>query len=255
VTDKQPVEKTTDEECGNGRAGAQDDESQPKQACPDYLGPWPVALGENAPNYESLLSTICAYYKPSDPIEWIHVRDFTDSEWQKQRMRRTIAICIDLAIVDAVERILQSRRDQYFLEFEEGAEGEESEAEGSEGDESEGEGHEEEEEDHLPMRISPRELAQAYVSGRGQVYELVLRILKEEGIAEEKLTFAAAALRAPDIERMERSATLHQACRDEAVRNLERHRANKRPALVKSLVEDAEYRVIEDKSEGQKEAA
>ena len=66
---------------------------------------------------------------------------------------------------------------------------------------------------------------------------------------------AQAEAQQAEIERMERSAMLHQACRDEAVRCLERHRANKAATLPKPSVEDAEYRVIEDKSKDKKEAA
>jgi hypothetical protein len=191
--------------------------SQPKHACPEYLGPYPISLGENAKNYDRLLSDVAGYYAPSDPVEWIHVRDIADYEWQKQRMRRAIASCIDLAAVDAIERVLKSRGSSVVMYASQYAEG--------------------------------------YLVGSEPQRSFVLKFLRERGLTEESFTSTAVSMRAADIERMERSAMLHQACRDEAVRCLERHRANKAATLPKPPVEDADYRVIEDKSKDKKEAA
>jgi hypothetical protein len=148
-------------------------------------------------------------------MEWIYVRDVTDCEWQKQRMRRAIAVCIDVAMAEAIVRVLTSRCDH--------------------------------------MLPSPRKSAEGYLNGTER--EPVLKILSENGLTEETFTLTAVSMRAAEIERMERSAVVHQACRDEAVRNLERHRANKAATLPEPSVEDAEYRVIEDKSKDKKKAA
>jgi hypothetical protein len=218
MTDKQQTEQTAISKSENANLGPKTKESKAQQLYPDYLGPFPVALGENAETYKSLLSTVAAYYKPSDPIEWIHVRDIADGEWQKQRMRRAIATCIDVAQADAIQRVLKSRRDD--------------------------------------LALSARQYAEDYVNGSNEDRSVVLEFLREQGLTEETFTFTAVSLRAAEIERMERSAMGHQACRDEAIRALARHHADKtalhRPALP---VEDAEYRTIEDNSENKKEAA
>ncbi len=212
VTDNRQSEQTTDEKCENGHDGRQAVEL--RYACPDYLGPWPVARGENAQNYESLLSSVAAYYKPSDPIEWMHVRDIADCEWQKQRMRRTVTSCIDLASIGAIERVLKSRRDH--------------------------------------MALSARSNAEGYSKGSSLDRSTVLNLLEADGLTEEIFTFTAVCMQAAEIERIDRSAMGHQACRDEAIRNLERRRANKAPTVHKSSAEEAEFRVIEHKSEDQK---
>jgi hypothetical protein len=147
----------------------------------------------------------------------MHVRDIADGEWQKKRMRRAIATCIDVAMVEAIIKVLTSRRHD--------------------------------------MAMSARTYAEGYLKGSEDDRSLVLEVLEEVGLTEESFTFTAVSMRAAEIERMERSAMLHQACRDEAVRCLERHRANKAATLPKPSVEDAEYRVIEDKSKDKKEAA
>jgi hypothetical protein len=217
MTNEPKANQTTGMECGNGQDGHHGAESKATQACPDYLGPWPVALGENTKNFNGLLSDVAGYYNPSDPIEWIHVRDIADYEWQKQRMRRAIASCIDLAAADAIERVLKSRRSS--------------------------------------VAMYASQYAEGYLAGSEPQRSYVLEFLRERGLTEESFTSTAVSMRAAEIERMERPAMLHQACRDEAVRCLERHRANKAATLPKPPIEDADYRVIEDKSKDKKEAA
>jgi hypothetical protein len=132
-------------------------------------------------------------------------------------MRRAVATCIDVAMVEAIVKVLTSRRQS--------------------------------------MDLSARTYAEGYLKRSKEERSLVLKVLEENGLTEESFTLTAVSMRAAEIERMERSAMLHQACRDEAVRCLERHRANKAATLPKPPVEDADYRVIEDKSKDKKEAA
>jgi hypothetical protein len=172
-----------------------------------------VARGENAQSYESLLSSVVAYYKPSDPTEWMRVRDIADCEWQKQRMRRTVTSCIDLASTTAIEQVLKSRRDHKVL--------------------------------------SARLSAEGYSQGSSRERSEVLDVLQKDGFTEEIFTFTAVCLQAAEIERLDRSAMGHQACRDEAIRSLERRRASKALTLTKSAAKEAEFRLIEDKSEYQ----
>jgi hypothetical protein len=216
--DGRQTEQTTKAKRDNDPGGSLIQGAQLKQSCPDYLGPWPVSLGENAQTYESFLSEMVNYYNPSDPIEWIRVRDIADSQWQLQRMQRAIATIIDLAKVHALEKLLMSWRSDLLM--------------------------------------SARSYAEGYFQHCPRYRPLVLKLLEEAGLTEHAFASAAVAMRAAEIDRMERSAMLHQACRDEAFRNLERHCANKvGEARGKPPVQDAEYRVIEDNSKDQKEAA
>jgi hypothetical protein len=211
------MDSQLDEQSKNRHALQSSNSSHSKQKSPDYLGAWPVARGEDVQNYESLLSEIAGHYCPSDPIGWMRVRDIADGEWQKQRMQRAIAGSIEVAKTEAVAKVLISRRRR--------------------------------------KELSGRATAEGYVKGCPSDRSEVLEFLQEEGLSEETFISTAIAMRATDIERMERSAMLHQACRDEAIRQLERRLANSPAGLPKPPVQDAEYRVIENPSNDGKEAA
>jgi hypothetical protein len=211
-------EQTTTTNCEMRALGSQAEGTRPKKLCPDYLGEFPVSLGENAKTYESFLSEMVNYYNPSDPIEWIHVRDIADSQWQMQRMQRASATWIDLAKVRALEQMLSSS----FSE----------------------------------LQTSARSYAQGYFQHCPEARPFVQRLLQDVGLTEAAIPSAAVAMRAADIDRMGRMAMLQKAFRDDAISNLDRHRKNQVRAACRAFpVQDAEYRVIEDNSKDQREGA
>lgn len=183
------------------------------QLGPQYLGPYPVTLGENTKTFKELLADIVNFYKPNDPIEWIIIRDISDLQWQLQQLRRLVAGCLDNAKVDGVERLLNALDHSSFAEsvdaFDPEGEQENPDAPGL-----------------SFQRVTARELAVRYIKNDEWARAQVTEVLQKFDLSEEAFVAETMSMRIADIERMTRSAASHQASRDEAIRNLRIHRAN-----------------------------
>lgn len=67
------------------------------------LGPPPLIEGEDVNAYRQLLAMVIDLVKPADIIDWIHVHDVADLQWEVGRFRRAKAQHIS----DAAERSFQ----------------------------------------------------------------------------------------------------------------------------------------------------
>src|SRR6266566_3405887 len=76
------------------------------------LGEPPLLISEDPGAYEFLLATFANAVRPTDPIEWIHVKDCVDLTWEIQRIRRAKAGIIDVARKEALRSILESILEQ-----------------------------------------------------------------------------------------------------------------------------------------------
>ncbi len=195
---------------------------------PDYLGPYPVCLGENAKSYEQLRRGLMQFFAPSDPIENIYVRDMADADWQLQRVNRAKANSINAIQLQAVTRVLIGIHFTAVMRP--------VEDEGLA--ESPGE-------DKIPYYA--RDVASAFVHQVDWARAAVAEALEAAGLSEDVFIAEAMSIRSAELERMDRSALWHQAARDQAMANLYRHRENK-AAMRKPAppIEDAEFRVIEN---------
>jgi hypothetical protein len=243
MADNKGCEKTTIENADKGHENDKAEAASPRQVSPDYLGPFPVSLGENAKTYERLLDSLLDFYKPIDPVEWIHVRDICDLQWQAQRLRRAAANCLNNARVDGVERVLKALGHSVLFEASTGFD--------PGGDQ---EGIDAKDVDY--QHVSARQLAVSYVKNDERARAKITELLQKSGLTEEAFIGEAMSVRIAQIERMDRSAMLHQACRDEAINNLRIHRANTAGLRRRELqIEDAEFRVVEHDPNDKKKAA
>src|SRR6266567_1916377 len=81
------------------------------------LGEPPLLISEDPGAYEFLLATFANAVRPTDPIEWIYVKDCVDLTWEIQRIRRAKAGIIDVARKEALRSILESILEQENLEL------------------------------------------------------------------------------------------------------------------------------------------
>jgi len=80
------------------------------------LGEPPLLNSEDPSAYEALLATFGAAVRPTDPIEWIHVKDCVDLTWEIQRIRQAKAGIIDVTRKEALRSILESILEEGDLE-------------------------------------------------------------------------------------------------------------------------------------------
>jgi hypothetical protein len=76
------------------------------------LGPPPLLMSEDPTAYETLLATFGTRMRPTDEIEWIHLKDCVDLTWEIQRYRRAKAGIIDVTRKEALQSILESILEQ-----------------------------------------------------------------------------------------------------------------------------------------------
>ncbi len=86
----------------------------------ELLGKPPLLISEDASAYEDLLATFAASVRPTDPIEWIHVKDCVDLTWEIQRIRQAKAGIIDVTRKEALRSILESILEEGDLEHRKG---------------------------------------------------------------------------------------------------------------------------------------
>ncbi len=84
------------------------------------LGEPPLLNSEDPSAYEALLATFGAAVRPTDPIEWIHVKDCVDLTWEIRRIRQAKAGIIDVTRKEALRSILESILEKGNLELDKG---------------------------------------------------------------------------------------------------------------------------------------
>jgi hypothetical protein len=80
----------------------------------------PLLISEDPSAYKALLATFADAVRPTDPIEWIFVKDCVDLTWEIQRIRRAKAAIIDITRKEALRSILESILEEENLELGEG---------------------------------------------------------------------------------------------------------------------------------------
>lgn len=80
----------------------------------EFIGDRPIIKGEDAGQYDRLLSKLIVHIKPTDPIEWILTKAAADADWEARRERRMRDQILELyrynAMRQVAENLLQTRR-------------------------------------------------------------------------------------------------------------------------------------------------
>jgi hypothetical protein len=206
---------------GNGNSN---NKSAPKSdRGTELLGRPLLLIDEDESDYDALLAAVSAAVKPSDIFEKIWTRDVVHHQWQIQRFRRFTAALINTSKQKALENVLRPLLSYGTCD---------------------------------PFDSKSETLAWKFIMGDDVAIKEVDGLLQTAGLARDVILAEGTAFKIEPIERFDHMAMAAQACRDAALREIERHRTafgqNLRRAV--EMVEDAEYRVIEAPAEQQKAA-
>jgi hypothetical protein len=180
------------------------------------FGPPPLLDGEDIEAYDDLLARISAGAKPTDIIEDIWVRDFADLVWETHRLRRLKAALIKAETRHQLKEMLELRS--------------------------------EEEVD---------ELVEQWAQQKTHAIKQVDRLLDSLGMTMDMVIAEVLRRNISPIERIDTMIAMAEARRIAILREIGRHRATLANSLRRNTeqIEDAEYRVLEDKARPESRSA
>jgi hypothetical protein len=176
------------------------------------IAPVPLLPGEKEADYASLAARVVGTTKPEDAIEELLVRDVVDLTWEVFRLRRARAGVLKASMSDGVGVVLD------------------------------GLGHGAGE-----IYGYTRELGQGWAAGDKSARRKVEAALTKAGLTIDELTAATVESKLDSFERLDRMLASAEARRNNALREIERHRAALGGAARRSVeeIEDAEFRDVE----------
>jgi hypothetical protein len=190
------------------------------------FGPPPLVLGEDEDAYNELLARVSAAVQPADMIEEILVRDIADLDWDICRLRRVKANLITATVSKGLEPAFQPLVDEI----------------GS---------HQSDEE-----RLDTLETVIANWGRRKRhAVAKVERLLRSNNIEIDETIAYLIPQMIDLIERIDHLVALSEARRNATVREIDRHRAAVGQTVPRPQIEEGEYRVVETKAAGGKNAA
>src|SRR5208337_5036166 len=147
----------------------------------------PLLPGENEAHFTALVaSQLVTAAKPKDTIEEILVRDVIDLTWEIQRLRRAKGALVTVAMGDGVQQVL------YAI------------------------GHG----DHFQREA----LGEGWVAGRKNAQHTVQKALSDASLFVDHVTAKTLEIKLDSIERLDRMLSSAEARRNNALREIERHR-------------------------------
>jgi hypothetical protein len=176
------------------------------------IAPVPLLPGEKEADYASLAARVVGTTKPDDAIEELLVRDVVDLTWEVFRLRRARAGVLKASMSDGVRVVLDGL--------------------GHGAGETYG---------------YTRQLGQAWAAGDKGARREVAAALKKAELTIDELTAATVESKIDSFERLDRMLASAEARRNNALREIERHRAALGSAARRSVeeIEDAEFRDVE----------
>jgi hypothetical protein len=165
---------------------------------PSLFGPPALFEGEDAAAYEKLLERFTADSKPEDVFDEMWVRDLVDLTWETRRLRRLKAHLLTCVMRDNLSPIFEP-----INIVEKGSDRE----------------------------LSADEIAELWVARDPLAIEEVNQQLSSKGLTLEHVAALAFSARIEDFERIDRMITSAEARRNDALRELERHRETLARAL------------------------
>ena len=184
-----------------------------------WLGPPPLFEGEDAAAYDELSARIAGAVKPADIFEEIWARDIADLDWEVSRLRRLQASLMTSAAYEGLQKVLEPLLEPY------------------------------------PQQV---DLARAWAARDKAAIKRVDELLASAGLTMDAVTAQTFCTYLDEFERTARMIASAEARRDDALHEIERHRAGWGQELRRVTQEaekTLEMEVIEDKSGKTRNAA
>jgi hypothetical protein len=171
------------------------------------IGPAPLLPGEAQTDYDSVATRVVAVARPRDAIEEFFTRDVIDLTWEILRLRRAKAGLWRAAVSRGVDLIHGRLVDSNLL---------------------------------------ASEFAQGWASGNLRKRQVFTELLKKADLTMDDVMAEALAEIIDSFERFDRMLASAEARRNNALREIDRHREALGDAIRRAVdVQDAEYRDIE----------
>jgi hypothetical protein len=167
------------------------------------IAPMPLLLGEKQADYVTVATRIVAGARPTDAIEEILTRDVIDLSWEVLRLRRAKAGLLRAAAGDGVRRILSTI------------------------------GHK----DSALSVLKGASFAEEWASGKESARVEFKLMLKKAELTMDDVLGEALASRIDVFERLDRMLASSEARRNNALREIDRHRAALGAAMRQAIDE------------------
>jgi hypothetical protein len=168
----------------------------------------PLLPGEKEADYAAIAGRIVVVSRPRDAIEEFLIRDVIDLTWEILRLRRVKAGVLKASMDDCVRQVLNAVGYPYF------------------------------EQDTL---------TKAWMAGDVSARKKVESILDKAGLTIDEVTAKTLEFKIDVVERIDRMLASAEARRNNALREIDRHRESAGAATRRAIdeVEDAEFREVE----------
>ena len=178
---------------------------------PDFFGAPPLIQGENPADYQALLKRVSVAVRPRDFLDEIWVRDIVDLYWEMLRLRRLKAGLLNASMGDGLRAVLGSL---------------------------------------MPTgtsSLTTQALVQSWINGSPDSRKKVEQSLAAAGFSMDVVVAAALSKKLDEFERIDVMITRAEARRNNALREIDRHRATLGAALRAAVddAEDAEFTDVE----------
>ena len=172
----------------------------------------PLLPGEQEPDYANLVARIVAVAQPSDAIEDLLTRDVIDLTWEIFRLRRVKAGILKASINTGVERVLDDLGYGPEISFD-----------------------------------YTEKLAKKWAAGDKNARKEVQAALDKAGLTTDDVTAKTLESKLDSFERLDRMLASAEARRNNALREIDRHREALGGAVRHAIdeVQEAEFRDVE----------
>jgi hypothetical protein len=177
------------------------------------IAPAPLLPGEGEADYVSLIARVVAVARPRDAIEEFLTRDVIDLTWEILRLRRMKVGLLRASMGSGIESVMRSLG-------------------------------------YNP--VSAREIAAGWAAGEKSAKNEVARALRKAQLTMEDVMAKTLEGEIDSFERFDRMLASSEARRNNALREIERHRATLGAAVRQAIdgVQDAEFRDVDTGEEG-----
>jgi hypothetical protein len=176
------------------------------------IAPAPLLPGEGEADYVNLIARVVAVARPRDAIEEFLTRDVIDLTWEIFRLRRLKAGILKASINTGIERVLDGLGHGPEISF----------------------GYTE-------------KLAKRWAAGDKNARKEVHAALDKAGLTIDEVTAKTLESKLDSFERLDRTLASAEACRNNALREIDRHRGALGGAVRQAIdeVQDAEFHDVE----------
>jgi len=172
----------------------------------------PLLPGEKEADYAKLVARVVSAAKPRDTIEELLIRDVIDLSWEIARLRRIKAGILKASMSDGIREVLDSL--------------------------GHGDGQ---------IYSDNQDLGRSWAAGDKSAQKEVARALNAAGLALDEVTAKTVECNLDSFERLDRMLASAEARRNNALREIDRHRDALGAAIRSSIdeAEDVEFQDVE----------